>query len=130
MRLVVSVSAIALVAGIFTSAPLVAKDANCASAKAEVAAIAANLPIEVDAVTNTTAAAANCDNKQVLLERKVELKQSRMEADFQDFLQQQDNTAFCANEASRALIDAGWQWTVRYTFQDGTPVNIKATCRG
>jgi len=133
MRSGASISAVALSATLAIctiSAPSAAKDAHCASAETEVAAIAAKLPIEVDAVTNTTSAKAHCDKKQVVLARKVELKQSRMEANFQGFLQKQDKTAFCANKASRELIDAGWQWTVRYTFQDGSPVNINAKCGG
>lgn len=106
-----------------------AQAADCSSAKSAVAAITAKLPIEVDAVTNTTAAATDCDQKQVFVERKIDLKQSRMQADYKDFLQKQDNTAFCVDKPSRALVDAGWDWTVRYTFQDGEPVNITVSCK-
>lgn len=106
-----------------------AQAADCASAKSAVAAITAKLPIEVDAVTNTTAAASNCAQKQVVIDRKIDLKQSRMEADYKDFLQKQDDTAFCVDKASRVLVDTGWDWTVRYTFQDGEPVNIKVSCK-
>lgn len=119
---------IAISAGISATTSVMASERDCALAKSAVAAISAKLPIEVDAVTNTASVAANCDKKQVVLQRTVELKQSRMQANFREFLQKQDDTAFCADKASRALIDAGWKWTVRYTFQDGSPVNIDTSC--
>ncbi len=108
--------------------PAHAKDVHCTAANSHVAALQAKLPIEVDAVTRTTAAAANCDDKKINLTRRVALKQSRMESDFKDFLQRQDNEYVCTDKSRRALVDAGWTWSVSYTFQDGAPVTITAAC--
>ena len=110
--------------------PAAARDAHCTAAKSQVAALQAKLPIEVDAVTETTAAAASCDDKKITLTRRVALKQSRMESDFKDFLQKQDNQSVCTDKGRRALLDAGWTWSLSYTFQDGAPVTITASCDG
>ncbi len=114
--------------GLALTLPAAAKDAHCTAAKSQVAALQAKLPVEVDAVTETTAAAASCDDKKINLTRRVALKQSRMEADFRDFLQKQNNEHVCTNKDRRALVDAGWTWSVSYTFQDGAPVTIIAAC--
>lgn len=103
-------------------------DTLCVAAKAQVAALQAQLPIEVDAVTATTAATASCENKVIRLERSVALKQSRMEADFKDFLQKQDNDFVCTDKSRRTLVNNGWTWSIHYTFQDGNPVIITASC--
>lgn len=110
--------------------PAHAKDAHCTAAEALVNALRAKLPIEVDAVTETTAAKAACAARQVTLARTVALKQSRMEADFKDFLQKQDDAFVCEDKARRALAAAGWTWRFVYTFQDGDPVTITASCDG
>lgn len=110
--------------------PAHAKDAHCTAAEALVAAMTTKLPIEVDAVTETTAATATCPARQVMLARSVALKQTRMEADFKDFLQKQDNAFVCEDKAHRALAAAGWAWRFVYTFQDGDPVTITASCDG
>ncbi len=110
--------------------PAPAKDAHCGAAKTQVAVMTAKLPIEVDAVTQTTAVQASCTARQVVLKRTVALKQSRMEADFKDFLQKQDNTFVCTDKDRRALVDAGWSWQIGYTFQDGDGFTITASCGG
>lgn len=112
----------------FTAAPVHAKDVHCASAEKQVAELTAKLPIEVDAVTETTKAEVSCASKQVVLFRKVELKQSRMEADFKSFLQKQGNDFTCSDKSRLALTKAGWKWVFSYKFEDGEPVMITATC--
>ena len=54
--------------------------------------------------------------------------QTRMEADFKNFLQKQDDTFVCEDEARRALTAAGWTWRFVYTFTDGAPVTVTASC--
>ena len=114
--------------GLVLASAAQAKDAHCTAARADVAAMSAKLPIEVDAATNTVAATADCDAKRVAVQRTVDLKLARMESDFKDFLQNQDNKAVCGNKSRRALLDAGWQWLVAYKFQEGDTVEIKAKC--
>ena len=108
--------------------PVQAKNTHCASAKAQVAAMSAKLPIEVDAVTQTIKATASCSNKQLHVTRSIALKQSRMEADFKDFLQKQDDEFVCGDKNRRALLDADWKRIVDYKFQDGDVVKITVKC--
>lgn len=129
MRLLVSAAfaAIATVA-LVVAASADAKDDHCAAATAMAKAMTANLPIEVDAVTQTVGVEAACDARELSLSRHVALKQSRMESDFKDFLQAQDDEFACTDKARRTLVDAGWKWITTYKFQDGEPVVITANC--
>ncbi len=125
MRVALHFAAIIFAIGLGPAA--MAKDAYCVSAEAQVALMSAKLPIEVDAVTKTVSAEASCDAKQVRLTRVVDLELWRMEADFKDFLQKQDNEMVCADKNRRSLIDGGWQWGVEYRFKGGE-VQIVVSC--
>ncbi len=88
------------------------------------------VPIEVDAVTNTTAVVADCGQTRVQFSRDVDLKLASMEKDFRDFLQSQDNEYACTDPALKELAGAGWTVRFSYHFQDGEPVLVDASCGG
>jgi len=101
---------------------------TCDAAREVVDEMAKGLPADVDAVTKTTAVRADCDGKRVDIARSVELKQSRMEKDFRDYLQKQDDDFACGTKALRRLIDGGWRVAVTYVFTDGDPVVTTPAC--
>jgi hypothetical protein len=88
------------------------------------------VPIEVDAVTNTTAVVTDCGQTRVQFSRTVELELASMEKDFRDFLQNQDNEYACTDPALKALAAAGWTVRFSYQFQGGAPVIVDANCGG
>lgn len=111
--------------------PVTAEDsaaAVCATAAAHVKDIQAKAPIEVDSVTNTTGASAQCQDEMLIVTRKIDLEHARMEDDFESFLRTQIADHACADGIERELTKSGW--TVRYenTFNDGPVVSITVAC--
>ena len=102
----------------------------CAKANDIVNTLSNMVPIEVDAVTNTTAVVADCGQTRVQFSRDVDLKLASMEKDFRDFLQSQDNEYACTDPSLKELAGAGWTVRFSYHFQDGEPVLVDANCGG
>ena len=102
----------------------------CAKANEIVNTLSNMVPIEVDAVTNTTAVVADCGQTRVQFSRDVDLKLASMEKDFRDFLQSQDNEYACTDPSLKELAGAGWTVRFSYHFQDGEPVLVDASCGG
>jgi len=111
--------------------PTFAKDnaALCTSALSHAANINTKQPIEADAATNTTAARASCEARNLIVTRQIDLKHARMESDFKTFLTKQITDHACANQAEGQLVRSGW--TVRYenVFRDGPVVKINVACK-
>lgn len=105
------------------------KTAECVAALAQAEKINKDQPIEVDSVTNTTAARASCEAKTLVVTREIDLKHARMEADFKDFLTKQISDHACADKTEGPLIRSGW--TVRYenVFNDGPVAKIVVACK-
>ena len=102
----------------------------CSKANEVVNTLSGMVPIEVDAVTNTTAVVADCGQTRVQFSRDVALELASMEKDFRDFLQSQDNEYACNDPALKGLAAAGWTIRFSYRFQGGAPVIVDATCGG
>lgn len=118
---------VGLIAGA-TVTPAHAQDAMCEAAAIQIGALERTFPADVDSVTKTVGVDLFCDKKQVVQARSIDLKQSTMQPDYMDYLQKQDNAQSCGVKERRALIDAGWTWSSRYTFQGGETVLISAKC--
>ena len=102
----------------------------CAKANDIVNTLSNMVPIEVDAVTNTTAVVADCGQTRVQFSRDVDLKLASMQKDFRDFLQNQDNEYACNDPALKELAGAGWTVRFSYHFQDVVPVLVDDNCGG
>ena len=124
----VMVGALAVALGASPPAALAA-DALCQKAEARAQAVRAKVPVEVDSVTNTTDAAADCGARLFAVAREIDLKHARMEADFKDFLTKQITEHACADATERALADAGWMVRYANAFSDGPVVNVDVACK-
>ncbi len=102
----------------------------CTKANEVVNTLSGMVPIEVDAVTNTTAVVADCGQSRVQFSRAVDLKIASLEKHFRDFLQAQDNEYACGDAALKDLIAAGWTVRFSYRFQGSAQVVVEAQCRG
>jgi hypothetical protein len=102
----------------------------CTKANEVVNTLSNMVPIEVDAVTNTTAVVTDCGQSRIQFTRAVDLKLASMEKDFRDFLQKQDNEYACGDAALKDLVAAGWTVRFSYRFQGGAPIVVEAKCGG
>lgn len=104
------------------------EDTQCRSALKHASELNASQPIEVDSATHTTAAMASCADMALVVTRQIDLKHSRMEADFKDFLRKQITDHACAQQTEAELIKSGWDVRYQNVFNDGPIVKITVSC--
>jgi hypothetical protein len=100
----------------------------CALVTAETASENKDAPYEIDAVTKGAGATFDCAAKTFESKRAISLKQSDLDAGWQDKLSAGWSQTFCADADWHAGVAAGWVVNGHYTFADGSEFVVTVKC--